>query len=205
MQNQQIGGRQKVPVTLGLHHLRAYMRHQKSRLRSCGILFLDLKEAFYRVVRPLVVDIAWTDEDVARIAFKLDLPPSALEELRHHLSAPSATAQAQLPKPFRNFIAALHSDTWFSMDQQPDCCRTTIGSRPGDCFADTVFAFLWARVLRSLEHILSAHDCLDRFPVVDHHDPFADHAPLPGSTDPHESCRPYLGPTWMDDLAVCVC
>ena len=46
MQTQQIGGRRRVPVNLGLHHLRSFMRLQRRRGFSSGILLLDLKEAF---------------------------------------------------------------------------------------------------------------------------------------------------------------
>ena len=55
LQNQQLGGRPGIPVYLGIHHLRAFLRLQKSRNRSSCIVFLDLKEAFYRVLRPLAL------------------------------------------------------------------------------------------------------------------------------------------------------
>lgn len=53
LQSQQIGGRRHVPVTLGLHHVRSFMRIQHHKGFSCCVLFLDLKEAFYRALRPL--------------------------------------------------------------------------------------------------------------------------------------------------------
>ena len=45
LQNQQLGGRPGIPVYLGIHHLRAFLRLQKKLNRSCCIIFLDLKEA----------------------------------------------------------------------------------------------------------------------------------------------------------------
>lgn len=53
LQSQQIGGRRHVPVTLGLHHVGSFMRIQHHKGFSCCVLFLDLKEAFYRVLRSL--------------------------------------------------------------------------------------------------------------------------------------------------------
>ena len=54
MQQQQIGGRRKVPVQLGTHMVRAHLRIQAAHGRSAAVLFLDLQEAFYRVLRPLL-------------------------------------------------------------------------------------------------------------------------------------------------------
>ena len=114
-----------------------------------------------------------------------------------HLQDPCALEQAGLPPFLRNCITAIHTDTWFVVDgQTTDCCRTTAGSRPGDCFADTVFGFLWARVLRSLEEQFVALDLLEHFSVPETFDPFLPTASF-DSAD-----RPFLGPCWMDDLAI---
>lgn len=50
---QQLGGRRKVPVTLGLHEARAFLRGAQMKGLSVGLLMVDLTEAFYRVLRPL--------------------------------------------------------------------------------------------------------------------------------------------------------
>ena len=53
MQGQQVGGRQRVPVQLGVHLIRAHLRTRACEGDSAAVIFLDLKEAFYRVLRPL--------------------------------------------------------------------------------------------------------------------------------------------------------
>ena len=197
LQNQQLGGRRGIPVTLGMHHLRAFLRVQQQQGRSCGIVFLDLKEAFYRVFRPLALQSDWTDADIAGVASRLGLPSSIIEELYAHLQDPCALTQAGLPPFLRNCITAIHTDTWFVVEgQSTDICRTTAGSRPGDCFADTVFGFLWARVLRSLEEQFVALDLLEHLPVMETFDPFHPTAPWEADT------RAFLGMCWMDDLAI---
>eukprot|EP00435_Cladocopium_sp_Y103_P022853 s1557_g5.t1 len=199
LQNQQIGGRKGIPVGLGIHHLRAFLRLQRRRSFSCGIVFLDLKEAFYRVLRPLALHSSWTDQDIAGIAQRLNLPSSILSDLHEHLANPCAVDMAQLPLYLRNCITAVHSDTWFVVDgQTEDVCRTTAGSRPGDCFADTVFGYLWARVLQGLEAQYSDLGLLEAFPeqlAVNPYDPAQ-------SCAPEASSRLFLGPCWMDDLAI---
>ena len=102
-QNQQLGGRRQVPVTLGVHHLRAYQRIQKAQHRPCAVLFLDLREAFYRVLRPLALDCPWTDEDIAGLAARLHLPPGIVAELHEHLHGPNAVALAGVPNHVRNY------------------------------------------------------------------------------------------------------
>ena len=200
LQRQQLGGRKQVPVNLGLHHLRAHMRVQNSRKSSCGILYLDLKEAFYRVLRPLTLESPWSDQEISTLAERLGLGPGVMAELHEHLRAPCAVAQAELPRHVRNHLTALHSDTWFFVHGQADVCRTTLGSRPGDCFADTVFGYLWARVLRQIEAQLVEHDILDTFLDQPGSGLFG-HSPQQDQPSTHQS---YLGPCWMDDLAICV-
>lgn len=55
MQCQQLGGRSKTPVSLAMHMSRAYHRRQKQFHRSSASLYLDLTEAFYRVIRQFAV------------------------------------------------------------------------------------------------------------------------------------------------------
>ena len=199
LQAQQLGGRAHIPVGLGLHHVRSALRIDKGRGYSSGILFLDLKEAFYRVLRPLALQTTWTDDEIAAVAARLQLPTGALHDLHAHLRDPCAIEQARLPAYIQNYITAIHSGTWFHMKTQDEdeVVRTTIGSRPGDSYADVVFGFLWSRVLRSVEtHLddlghLAHYECLDGLHLYD-------------TECPSAPTRPFLGPNWMDDLAVCI-
>ena len=196
LQRQQVGGRRRVPVSLGLHIVRGFLRIQHLRNRSAGICFLDLKEAFYRIIRPLAVNVTMTDEAIATMLHRLGLPRDALEDLRELLSQPNAIQQAELPWFAQKYVSALHQDTHFSLHGQPDRCRTTIGSRPGDSFADVVFGYTFARVLQSLEHQLHERDLLDVCGIHAGFQPFA--------IAPPTEHVPLLGAVWMDDLAVCV-
>ena len=150
-----------------MHHVRSFLRIDKSQGHSSGILFLDLREAFYRVLRPLALQSTWNDEELAKIAQRLNLPSGTLHELRQHLQEPCAVAQAGLPTYIQNYITAIHTDTWFQMRHQQDFVKTTIVSRPGDCYADVVFGFLRSRVLREVEKELVSQGALEAFPVID--------------------------------------
>ena len=60
-----------------------------------------------------------------------------------------------------------------------------------------VFGFLWAQLLQRYEEQLVAHDVIDMIPAYDLPNLFDQAEP------PHERV-PFLGPTWMDDLNVCI-
>ena len=50
LQKQQLGGRRAMPVTYGVHLVRAFLRQAKFQDRSSALILLDLKEAFYRIL-----------------------------------------------------------------------------------------------------------------------------------------------------------
>eukprot|EP00435_Cladocopium_sp_Y103_P053323 s964_g17.t1 len=196
LRHQQIGGQRKAPVNLGVHVARAFLRANVLRHRSAAFLFLDLSEAFYRVIRPLAVEGHCTDADLARIAQRLGLGPSILEDLRAHLRDPCATERAALPAHLSKAIQALHLDTHWRLGPQADQCRTTVGTRPGDAFADVIFGYLWSRVLTDFQSAVGNDLVFDSHP--------ADSGPaLFGRTVQTEAAPTvFMGPCWMDDLCL---
>lgn len=196
LQHQQIGGQRKAPVVLGVHATRAYLRLQRDRNRPCALLFLDLTEAFYRVLRPLALEGICQDEVLASMAQRLNLSPHIIEDLHQHLREPCATMRAGMPPHLSRALRALHLDTFWKIGAQEDICRTTVGTRPGDAFADVVFGYLWSRVLDSFIHAVEADDVFDKF--SDDYGPSLHNASV--DTGPHD--KTFLGPCWMDDLCV---
>ncbi|CAL1149915.1 unnamed protein product [Cladocopium goreaui] len=95
---QQLGGRRKTPVTLGAHQARAFLRYHKQQGRPTALLFLDLTEAFYRVVRPLALSGSLNDEVLAAMACRLQLDANVIRELHGLLRQPGAIEHAQLPE-----------------------------------------------------------------------------------------------------------
>ena len=195
LQLQQTGGMRGISVTLGVHQARSYLRTRLRQHKCVGFLFLDLTEAFYRIVRQLALGGPPDDEAIAAVGERLHLGPGLLHSLHQHLEDQPAVEQAGLSPHLQKVLQALHTDTHFHVGQQLDACRTSLGTRPGDCFADIVFSFLWARLLHRLEQIMQEHGILDGFPAEDG-------LRLP-STDTSEcGTQPFLGPTWMDDTCI---
>ena len=98
-------------------------------------------------------------------------------------------------------VQALHSDTHFFLHGQSDHCKTRLGTRPGDSWADIIFSFLWSRLLHDLEGDLQHLGLLEEVPAEQ------------GLRNPKLPCTlespttedriNFLGPTWMDDSAFC--
>ena len=69
-----------------------------------------------------------------------------------------------------------------------------MGTRPGDPFADVVFGYMFARILKTVEEQMQTAGIVERF------EGSATHSLFPQETETFQI--PYLGPTWMDDLCI---
>ena len=198
LQHQQLGGRKKVPVVLGTHLAKAFQRTHHKHNHATALLFVDLEAAFYSVVRPLALSGEWDDEILASMAARLHLPADTVHALYHHLQQPGATELAGMSSHEQRALRAFHTDTFFTVPAQTDVVKTHLGTRPGDAYADIVFGFLMARVLHAFQDQLQQHDVLSAFPDVQT-PAFFGRTCTAGPTP-----VPFVGPVWMDDLAVCL-
>ena len=198
LQHQQVGGRRHFPVTMGVHYLRSTARMARQAKRSHAMIFLDLQEAFYRVLRPIAIGGVITDTLLASIAERLRLPIDAVSDLHQLLQLPAATEMAGLPPHLSRALQALHTNTHFRVHGQTDATHTRVGTRPGDPFADVVFGYMFARLLTTVEQKMQDLDILETINDVSTPGLFPDlHA---GPMHQHS----ILGPTWMDDLCITV-
>ena len=113
LQLQQTGGRKHVPVQLAQHQLRTFVRAAKRDCQSTGILYLDLTEAFYRVLREMPMGGEIPDHVVAHVASRMRLPQDSLHRLHAMLAQPCALTQAGMPDSDRRAIQAIHTSTHF--------------------------------------------------------------------------------------------
>ncbi|CAE7941430.1 unnamed protein product [Symbiodinium necroappetens] len=192
----QIGGLPKFPVVLASHYVRLFQEGCQNKRRSHGLLFLDFREAFYRVVRPLLTGTANKDEDIAAILRAVHLPPGVMHELHAHLKAQSLAREAGAP-PWTDFgLKEALDGTWFRFQGGHKVVCTSIGSRPGDNLADVCFSFIFAKVLAAIRDDLDAQ-CL--LPEVPWHDSMLCNV-MPTQAVQSTSIRA-LDATWMDDAS----
>ena len=196
LQRQQVGGRRHISVSMGVHFIRAAARAAKRMKMSHAMIFLDLREAFYRVLRPLAVGGTIPDALLASVAERLRLPGEALSDLHALLRAPPSTEAAQMPSHLRRALLALHTNTHFRVPGQQDRIHTRIGSRPGDPLADVIFGYMFARILTTVEQRLLDLGLLETIEGPDSTGLF------PHLASESMVQHTFLGPTWMDDLCV---
>ena len=193
----QVGGLPKRPVTLAAHVVRLHQSWSRTSQASFAVLFLDLREAFYRIVRPLVTGFSGTDSEVATVLAAVQLPPGVMHELREHLTAISLFQEAGAsPWTSEATCEALRS-TWFRFERGSIVTETGIGTRPGDNLADIVFGFVFAKVLHQVRQQVERSCGLTMLPW--HEDML--NSPFTVTAHP-QSHTPLLDCTWMDDSAL---
>ena len=124
----------------------AHQRHQ-----SCGLLFVDIRQAFYKACRPLLLYRHVSNETLAVLFKSNGWSPDFLHSFHQRLAEPPALEQARVSKHHQAQIASMLSATWFQVKGQPSTLTSTAsGTRPGDSIADLLYAFLMTRFLECL-------------------------------------------------------
>ena len=142
----QIGGFANRGVDMGLLTLRSLAGYAKAKQRSSAILFVDVKSAYYTVLKQLIVPCGITDED-AHEALSLDIPVAARHALLESLRRPSILEEHIVDKHLLAQVADASENHWFSVRGTTQCARPRRGTRPGDPLADLLFSALAARIL----------------------------------------------------------
>ena len=135
----QLGGLPQRPVSLASHAVRMFQQGAQKHGSSYSLVFLDLREAFYRVIRPLFTGSRFNDEDYAKVAATLRLAPDTLAILHQHLQEDSLPQLAGASEWVAMSLSEILDCTWFRFRGSETVVETGVGSRPGDNCADLVF------------------------------------------------------------------
>ena len=175
--------------------LEAYAAWAAREKRSFCVLFVDVASAYYKAVRPFIVEGDFSDEAVARLFQTNGWQPALLHEFLAALKDPSAFEQAKVSPHLRFQVRACLQSTWFALRHIPGTLtHTGQGTRPGNPLADLLFAFLFSRVTSELHLQLDLAGLLDQFPLQ-----WLPNVPL--AQEEQERFSPGLG-SWADDLYV---
>ena len=79
------------------------------------MIFLDLREAFYRIVKELAIGGTPCDDIIAAMGSGLGMGTSLLHDLYEHLAQSPAIACSGMSPVMQNMVRALHSDTHFHL------------------------------------------------------------------------------------------
>ena len=144
------------------------LSHHRQGL-SYAILFLDTKSAYYSIARELAVGDICRDATVIEIFKRFNLGPEDLKELMSAVQAGGVMHEAGVPPALRQVVRDLHYETWFTtrFSDGARVCKTLKGSTPGESFADTIFAYIYSKLLCAIYECAAAEDLAFSLP----HDP----------------------------------
>ena len=132
-----------------LHHLvHSYMAWARSNTRSLGLLFLDLRSAFYAVFRASLFNDAQDDRMLILALQSYNVQPTEWHEYRAQLEKDHATGtlSAHAEKLFEDAFHGTH----FCMPAIQDPILTTRGTRPGDPIGDIAFNLIFNLIIRQV-------------------------------------------------------
>ena len=177
--------------------LRLALSAARSRHMSSGVLFLDVKAAYYRVVRELVVDMHDDAASLQRLPRYFNLENTNEVELLTAISDGSVADALQIPQHLQTLLRESLSNTWFVTEQRNTLFECLAGSRPGDGLADVVFALIFRKILSCIQD-----DFHEQFGAVEPicHPDYDFLEDIPPSAD----IPPFLDIVWADDLAVVI-
>ena len=145
----QFGGNSHVSVETAHLLVRNWQQTTVGRRLSGGLLFMDLKAAFYTVAKPLLSQDGCSPEAIQALFHEMRLPRDALceftEVLEQGVLIPAHQTQV------RGIVASMLRHTWAKVPGADRYIMPQTGSRPGNPLADALFGFVIARALQAIE------------------------------------------------------
>eukprot|EP00438_Fugacium_kawagutii_P029954 Skav226336 [mRNA] locus=scaffold3640:16495:21969:- [translate_table: standard] len=190
------GGYPGRPVEFASHGIRLFHAACNRMGRSTGILFVDIRSAYYRLLRQLSIGETCSEAELCRVLAVLRLPDHALLDLYKALHEQDSSATRHAMAPFAQAQAqAYHQNTWFHTRNSPELTRTLCGTRPGDGWADLMFNMV---MLDVLAHIKDQTHAAGLLLQIDWN----------GCKNlragPGDLTSDYVASTWADDIALVV-
>ena len=171
-------------------YLTSFQRWANAAQGRWAVTFFDVKQAYYRTLRQLVVDCD-SDEGLCRVLHGLGLSGSALCELRDLLQRAATASPLAGMQHLQALLRDLLTATWFKFEASLLISVTHKGTRPGDPAADVLFAFTLSALFHAINGCLEAHGLIDDLPATKQ-------APLVQGLDAPASLQ-FV--SWADDFA----
>ena len=189
----QFSAHHRALVSQASHCARLFAQQAEYHDRSCFLIFLDIQSAYYQLIRQHAVDLTMEDSDVMRFLTRMGVDPMHIEELAHILSQPSALTELQCPPHLHSVVSEIHRATWWTLRADETIIRTSKGTRPGDGFADILWALCFSRYLHRI------NDCLEHLGICR---PLAWNGEHGFFSEPGDRLVPGGAIVWADDAVV---
>ena len=190
-----LGSRKQAPVTFAALFVLSHLRRSHRYGHSASVLFLDTSAAYYRIVRELAVGDIRCDDTVVRLFQRFGLDADDMNELTATVAEGGMLAKAGAPDALRQVVKDIHLSTWFvsRFSDGSQVCSSMAGSRPGESWADLIYAFVYSRVLWKVHEFAVAEDLTFSIPYDAEQGVFA--------ADQGMQSLNVTDTTWADDSA----
>ena len=111
----QVGGRPKCGVDMASHVLKSFIDIIHAFKLSGVCLLIDIKAAFYSVLRPLLYETGGDEDAIARMVLWLGLPHTCVEPLLESLRRASVLEQAGASPHLLALCHGLYNGLWWQV------------------------------------------------------------------------------------------
>ena len=115
-----------------------------------ALLHLDIKSAFYSVLRELLVDLPTDSDDFIDVVDSIPIPETLKPAVFVMVAAPSLLHTHVGDSHLTALVTDAMQNTWFSMAGVDKVARTRKGTRPGDNLGDILFNLTMIPVLTDI-------------------------------------------------------
>ena len=147
----QISSQTRPSVLTAAHAVRAHMNEARRNGRSSFSLFVDISQAYYRVIRQFAYGADLSDEHTVSFLRQIGFEDFCLQDIAEMMEETNALENIGCPPFLRKQVQALHDNTWFSLAQDSAFIRTRRGTRPGDGYADIIWSLVFAKWIKRLQ------------------------------------------------------
>ena len=187
------GARKGAPVVLPALAVRLFGCWARDTGQSIALLFLDIRSAYYRVLREVAVGRILTDVETIMLFKRFQLTEDDLHELMEAVRGGGLVREAGMGSHLAALVRDLYARTWFvtPYSSGDKVCYTKAGSRPGEAWADVIFTFIFDKVMKKIKTRLTDLDVCTALPFSGVPEPWQD-------SDMNNSAE-FLAAIWADD------
>ena len=162
----QWGGRAGLSVEALHLQVQLWQANARRQKLAHGLIFIDIKSAFYSVVKQLLTEEDSSGNRLREVFTKMRLPESVWETFVDNVERCSLIQQATGSEILAKSTQAMLSHSWYAIPDASCISAPMTGSRPGDPGADLLFGLLMSKILQTI-HIRASQAGMPLFPDGD--------------------------------------
>lgn len=150
-QPMQWGGRQGLSIEALHLHIHFWKRNAKKKKVSHAVIFLDIRAAFYSVVKQMIAGEARGMRSLETVFNKIGMSEHMKQEFMQQVSNVNLVKEATSSGITAGTMSAMMGQTWYVIPESKTIQAPMTGSRPGDPCADVLFSLVLTKVLKLID------------------------------------------------------